>query len=473
MMRKTSLILLGAAAGVAVTLIATQPRIVFDGARAQAAAADTYRQLSLFGDVFERVRADYVEKPDDSKLIESAINGMLAGLDPHSSYMDSKSFRDMQVQTRGEFGGLGIEVTMEDGLIKVVAPIDETPAAKAGIMANDIITHLDDEPVQGLTLNQAVEKMRGPVNTKIKLKVMRKGQDKPVEVAITRDVIRVRSVRSRLEDDVGFIRVTQFNEQTTEGLKKAIADLSAQAGDKLKGFIIDLRNNPGGLLDQAISVSDAFLEKGEIVSTRGRNAEETQRFNSRAGDLTKNKPVIILINGGSASASEIVAGALQDHRRATVIGTRSFGKGSVQTIIPLGSGNGALRLTTARYFTPSGRSIQAKGISPDIEVLQEMPEELKARTDTRGEASLRGHLKAEGDEADRLAVLHPAGSEGRQGAPHRARSHPRRPEELGLSAQSEDGRAELGPGDRPTLHTGRPRGRPVAFAAPLAHSQCG
>ena len=399
MMRKTSLILLGAAAGVAVTLITTQPRIVFDAARAQAAAADTYRQLSLFGDVFERVRADYVEKPDDGKLIELAINGMLAGLDPHSSYMDGKSFRDMQIQTRGEFGGLGIEVTMEDGLIKVVAPIDETPAAKAGIMANDIITHLDDEPVQGLTLNQAVEKMRGPVNTKIKLKVMRKGQDKPVEVAITRDIIRVRSVRSRLEDDVGFIRITQFNEQTTEGLKKAISDLSAQAGDKLKGFIIDLRNNPGGLLDQAISVSDAFLEKGEIVSTRGRNAEETQRFNSRAGDLTKNKPIIILINGGSASASEIVAGALQDHRRATVIGTRSFGKGSVQTIIPLGSGNGALRLTTARYFTPSGRSIQAKGISPDIEVLQEVPEELKARTDTRGEASLRGHLKAEGDEA--------------------------------------------------------------------------
>jgi carboxyl-terminal processing protease len=398
MMRKTSLILLGAAAGIAVTLITTQPR-VFDGARAQAAAADTYRQLSLFGDVFERVRTDYVERPDDGKLIESAINGMLADLDPHSSYMDSKSFRDMQQQVRGEFGGLGIEVTMEDGLIKVVAPIDETPAAKAGIMANDIITHFDDEPVQGLTLNQAVEKMRGPVNTKIKLKVMRKGQDKPTEIAITRDIIRVRSVRPRLEgDDVGFIRVSQFNEQTTEGLKKAIADLSTQGGDKLKGFIIDLRNNPGGLLDQAISVSDAFLEKGEIVSTRGRNAEETQRFNARAGDLTKAKPVIVLINGGSASASEIVAGALQDHRRATVIGTRSFGKGSVQTIIPLGSGNGALRLTTARYFTPSGRSIQAKGISPDIEVLQDVPEELKARTDTKGEASLRGHLKAEGSE---------------------------------------------------------------------------
>src|SRR5499433_3084837 len=381
MMRKTSLILLSAAAGAALMLITTQPRIVFDGSSAKAAAADTYRQLSLFGDVFERVRSDYVEKPDDSKLVDSAINGMLAGLDPHSSYMDSKSFRDMQVQTRGEFGGLGIEVTMEDGLIKVVAPIDDTPAAKAGIMANDIITHLDGEPVQGLTLNQAVEKMRGPENSKIKLKIMRKGQDKPVEVTIIRARIQVRSVRSHLEgDDVGFIRVTQFNEQTTEGLKKAITDLSTQAGDKLKGYVIDLRNNPGGLLDQAISVSDAFLEKGEIVSTRGRNAEETQRFNARAGDLTKGKPIIVLINGGSASASEIVAGALQDHRRATVIGTRSFGKGSVQTIIPLGSGNGALRLTTGRYFTPSGKSIQAKGITPDIETLQEVPDEVKNRS---------------------------------------------------------------------------------------------
>jgi carboxyl-terminal processing protease len=408
MMRKTSLILLGAAAGVAVTLVTTQPRLLLEGARAQAAAAaDTYRQLSLFGDVFERVRADYVEKPDDGKLIESAINGMLAGLDPHSSYMDTKSFRDMQVQTRGEFGGLGIEVTMEEGLIKVVAPIDETPAAKAGIMANDIITHLDDEPVQGLTLNQAVEKMRGPVNTKIKLKVMRKGGDKPIEVSITRDIIRVRSVRSRLEgDDVGFIRVTQFNEQTTDGLKKAVADLTAQAGDKLKGFVIDLRNNPGGLLDQAISVSDAFLEKGEIVSTRGRNAEETQRFNARAGDLSKGKPLIVLINGGSASASEIVAGALQDHRRATVIGTRSFGKGSVQTIIPLGSNGAALRLTTARYYTPSGRSIQAKGIDPNVVVEQELPDDLKNKSaeKPRGEASLRGHLKGDGKEETNAAL---------------------------------------------------------------------
>ena len=402
MMRKTSLLLLGAVAGAALTILASQPRMLIGAsAKAAAASADTYRQLNLFGDVFERVRADYVEKPDDAKLVESAINGMLAGLDPHSSYMDPKSFRDMQIQTRGEFGGLGIEVTMEDGLVKVVAPIDDTPAAKAGVMAGDIITHLDDEAVQGLTLNQAVDKMRGPVNTKIRLKIMRKGQDKPTEVSIVRDIIRVRSVRSRSEgDDVGYIRVTQFNEQTTDGLKKAINDLTAQlTADKLKGFIIDLRNNPGGLLDQAISVSDAFLEKGEIVSTRGRNAEETQRFNSRAGDLTKGKPVLVLINGGSASASEIVAGALQDHKRATVLGTRSFGKGSVQTIIPLGSGNGALRLTTARYFTPAGRSIQAKGITPDIEVLQDVPDEMKARnTDTKGEASLRGHLKAEGDE---------------------------------------------------------------------------
>jgi carboxyl-terminal processing protease len=397
MMRKTSLILLGAAAGAALSLAVTQPRLTLAGASAKAAAADTYRQLNLFGDVFERVRADYVEKPEDSKLIESAINGMLAGLDPHSSYMDPKSFRDMQVQTRGEFGGLGIEVTMEEGLIKVVAPIDDTPAQKAGVMANDLITKLDDEQVQGLTLNQAVEKMRGPINTKIKLTIIRKGQDKPIEVSITRATIHVRSVRSRTEgDDVGYIRLSQFNELTTDGLKKAISDISAKIpADKLKGYILDLRNNPGGLLDQAISVSDAFLQKGEVVSTRGRNVEETQRYNARAGDLTNSKPVIVLINGGSASASEIVAGALQDHKRATVIGTRSFGKGSVQTIIPLGSGNGALRLTTARYFTPSGRSIQAKGITPDIEVLQDVPDDLKNRTDTKGEASLRGHLKGD------------------------------------------------------------------------------
>src|SRR5450755_1416095 len=399
MMRKTTLILLGAAAGAAITLFATQPHMSFAGMSAKAAAADTYRQLNLFGDVFERVRSDYVEVPDDSKLIESAINGMLAGLDPHSSYMDPKSFKDMQVETRGEFGGLGIEVTMEDGLIKVVAPIDETPAAKAGILANDLITKLDDDQVQGMTLNQAVEKMRGPVNTKVKLTIMRKGQDKPIEMSLTREVIRVRSVRSQVEgDDVGYIRMTQFTEKTTDGLKKAISDIAAKvSNDKLKGYILDLRNNPGGLLDQAISVSSAFIQRGEIVSTRGRNAEETQRFTAHGWDLIRGKPLIVLINGGSASASEIVAGALQDQKRATILGTRSFGKGSVQTIIPLGSDNGALRLTTARYFTPSGRSIQAKGIVPEIEVLQDLPDDIKAKTDTstKGEASLRGHLKGD------------------------------------------------------------------------------
>ncbi|CAM5489360.1 Carboxy-terminal processing protease CtpA OS=Afipia felis OX=1035 GN=ctpA PE=3 SV=1 [Afipia felis] len=401
MMRKTSLILLSAAAGAAATLLVTQPRASLMGTSARAAAADTYRQLNLFGDVFDRVRSDYVEKPDDKKLVESAISGMLTGLDPHSSYMDAKSFKDMQVQTRGEFGGLGIEVTMEDGLIKVVSPIDDTPASKAGILANDIITHLDDEAVQGLTLNQAVDKMRGPVNTKIRLKIVRKGQDKPLDVTLTRDNIRVRAVRAKVQDgDIAYIRITSFNEQTTEGLKKEIANLQQQIGgaDKVKGYILDLRNNPGGLLEEAVSVSDAFLDRGEIVSTRGRNAEETQRRTAKPGDLAKGKPVVVLINGGSASASEIVAGALQDQKRSTTIGTRSFGKGSVQTIIPLGSGNGALRLTTARYFTPSGKSIQAKGIIPDIEVQQDVPEELKSKTDTKGEASLRGHLKAEGEE---------------------------------------------------------------------------
>ena len=398
-MRKTSLIFLGVLVGVVATLLLTQPHTLLMGSAAGAAASDTYGKLNLFGDVFERVRANYVEKPDDSKLVESAINGMLAGLDPHSSYMNPHSFRDMQVQTRGEFGGLGIEVTMEDGLIKVVAPIDDTPAAKAGVMANDIITHLDDNAVQGLTIDQAVDKMRGPVNTKIKLTIVRKGSDKPIEVAIVRDIIRVKSVRSHPEGaDVGYIRVTQFNEQTTDGLKQAINDLNSKLGaDKIRGYILDLRNNPGGLLDQAISVSATFLEKGEIVSTRGRNPEETQRFNARHGALIKGKPLIVLINGGSASASEIVAGALQDHKRATLIGTRSFGKGSVQTIIPLG-GNGALRLTTARYYTPSGHSIQAKGITPDIEVLQDVPDNMKAQIDSKGEASLRGHLKAEGVE---------------------------------------------------------------------------
>jgi len=399
MMRNTKLILVGAAAGAAITLLATQPHKVLGVTTAKAAVEDTYRQLNLFGEIFERVRADYVEKPDDSKLIESAIDGMVAGLDPHSSYMDAKSFRDMEVETRGEFGGLGIEVTMDNGLLKVVAPIDDTPAAKAGIQANDLIVKLDDDQVQSMTLSQAVDKMRGAVDTKVRLTIKRKGQDKSIEVLLTREVIHVHSVRSKVEDDdVGYIRITQFTEQTTQGLKKAIADVSSKIGDdKLKGYILDLRNNPGGLLDQAISVSSAFIQRGEIVSTRGRNSDENQRFTATGGDLTKGKPLIVLINGGSASASEIVAGALQDQKRATILGTRSFGKGSVQTIIPLGDDSGALRLTTARYFTPSGRSIQAKGITPDIQVLQDEPADIKASFDTgiEGEASLHGHLKGE------------------------------------------------------------------------------
>src|ERR671921_21886 len=392
LMRKLSILLLGAVVGAGSATLVSQTNLL-SSTSAIAASAETYRQLSLFGDVFEKVRTDYVERPEEAKLIESAINGMLTSLDPHSSFMDAKSFRDMQVQTRGEFGGLGIEVTMEEGLVKVVTPIDETPAARAGIMANDIITHIEDEQVQGLTLNQAVEKMRGPVNTTVRLKIQRKERKEPLEVKLTRETIRIRPVRARVEGDISYLRVTQFNEQTFENLRASIDKYTAEIGpDKLKGFVVDLRNNPGGLLDQAIMVSDAFLDRGEIVSTRGRNAEETQRFNAKPGDLTKGKPIVVLINGGSASASEIVAGALQDHKRATVLGTRSFGKGSVQTIIPLG-GNGAVRLTTARYFTPAGRSIQAKGIDPDQIILQEVPEELKGKDETKGEAGLRGHLK--------------------------------------------------------------------------------
>jgi len=398
-MRRTSLSLLSAAAGAALTFITMQPRLAFDGASARAAAGDAYRQLSLLGAVFERVRADYVDQPDDNKLVESAIFGMLVGLDPHSSYMGATSLQDMRLQTSGRFGGLGMEVSMDKGLVKVVAPIDETPAAKSGVMANDIISHIDGEPVLGFTLDQAVDKMRGPVNTSVKLRIVRDGTDKPIEISITRDIIRVRSVRASLQgEDVAYVRITQFNEQTTDNVRKAIGELTAQAGDKLKGFIIDLRNNPGGLLDQAITVSESFMNGGEIVSTRGRNADSTQRFYARGNDMIKAKPMIVLINGGSASASEIVAGAWQDHKRATIIGSRSFGKGSVQTIIPLGPGNGALRLTTARYFTPSGRSIQARGITPDIEVLQDVPQELRARTNTRGESSLLGHLKGDGQE---------------------------------------------------------------------------
>jgi carboxyl-terminal processing protease len=370
--------------------------------------SEIYRQLDLFGEVLERVRSDYVEKPEDPKLIESAINGMLTALDPHSAYLNPKHFRDMQVQTRGEFGGLGIEVTMENGVVKVVAPIDDTPASRAGLMSGDLITHLDKDQILGLTLQEAVEKMRGPVNSPITLTIVRKNVEEPFDVKVVRDVIHINPVKYNAEgDDVGYVRVTTFNEQTTANLQKAVEDLKKQLGTNLKGYIIDLRNNPGGLLDQAISVSDAFLDQGSIVLTRGRNLEETQRSNARQGDITDGKQLVVLINGGSASASEIVAGALQDHNRATVVGTRSFGKGSVQTIIPLGS-NGALRLTTARYYTPSGRSIQAKGIDPTVVVEEELPEDMKKKAESqnmRGESNLRGHLKGEheSDDADDAA----------------------------------------------------------------------
>ncbi len=395
MIRKFAPLFTGIVLGASVTLVATNPTI---GIGAIAAGSDIYRQLNLFGDVFEKVRSDYVEKPDDSKLIEAAINGMLSSLDPHSSFMDAKNYRDMQVQTRGEFGGLGIEVTMEEGVLKVVAPIDDTPASRAGLLSGDLIVQIDDDQVQGLQLNQAVDKMRGPVNTSVRLKLVRKGAADPIDVTLVRDTIRIRAVRWRNEGDVAYLRITQFNEQTYENLKKGIEQLKSEIpNDKLKGYVLDLRNNPGGLLDQAINVSDAFLERGEIVSTRGRNVDEGQRHVARPGDLSGGKPVVILLNGGSASASEIVAGALQDHKRATLVGTRSFGKGSVQTIIPLGS-NGALRLTTARYYTPSGRSIQAKGIDPDIQVKPDVPAELKGRDETKGEAALKGHLKNGEDE---------------------------------------------------------------------------
>ena len=400
-MRRNFGFLLGTVTGVGLTLLVTAPQGANLVAVAKAAVrSDTYSQLNLFGDVFERVRTDYVEKPDDSKLMEGAINGMISALDPHSRYMNEKGWTDMQETTHGEFGGLGIEVTMEDGFIKVVAPIDDTPASRAGIMSGDIITQIDDEQIQGMTLDQAVNKMKGPPNSQTKLKIIRKDADKPIDVAITREVIRVRPVRFHADGgNIGYIRITSFNEQTTEGLHKAIAEISKEIPqDKLAGYVIDLRNNPGGLLDQAVSVVSTLMARGEVVSTRGRLPEETQRFTARGGDMTKGKPLVVLINGGSASASEIVAGALHDHKRATLIGTRTFGKGSVQTIIPLGAGNGALALTTARYFTPSGRSIQAQGIAPDIEILQDVPDELKTRAEIKGEASMRGHLAAEGSE---------------------------------------------------------------------------
>jgi carboxyl-terminal processing protease len=356
--------------------------------------ADTYRLLTLYGDVFERVRAEYVDPVDDKDLVENSINGMLTGLDPHSSYMNAKAFRDMQVQTKGEFGGLGIEVTQDNGFIKVISPIDDTPASKAGIKAGDIITGLDGKTVQGLSLQDAVDKMRGAPNSKITLTIKREGVDKPIEVSMLREVIHIQVVKQRMEPDgIGYIRLSQFTEQADAGLKQAVKTLRQQSGGRLRALVLDLRNNPGGLLDQAVAVSGDFINQGEIVSTRARHTEDAQRWDAKASDILDGVPLVVLINGGSASSSEIVAGALQDHHRAVLLGTRSFGKGSVQTVIPL-AGNGAMRLTTARYYTPSGRSIQGLGIAPDVTVAETREE--TPRFGPEREADLNRVLKNQG-----------------------------------------------------------------------------
>ena len=391
-MRKT---LMAMMTGVAIG--AMVPMMVTTSTAQDNSAKNTYEYLDLFGDIFERVRSSYVEEVDEQELIEAAIDGMLASLDPHSAYLPPQNFQDMREQTRGEFGGLGIEVTMENGFVKVVAPIDDTPADKAGLEAGDFVTHIDGESVLGLTLSEAVDKMRGPVGSDIVITISREGAEEPFDVTITRDVIKIRAVRARAEGNVAVLRITTFNEQTYDNLESSIAQMKEEIGeDKLQGYIVDLRNNPGGLLSQAIAVSDAFLETGEIVSTRGRDLEAADRVNAREGDLTDGKPIVVLINEGSASASEIVAGALQDQRRAIILGAKSFGKGSVQTVMRLGD-KGAMKLTTARYFTPSGRSIQALGIEPDILVeerrVTEADEEGNRRT--RSEADLRGSLQNE------------------------------------------------------------------------------
>lgn len=369
----------------------------------------TYEQLDLFGDIFERIRSQYVEEVDEADLIESAINGMLTSLDPHSSYLPPEDFDSMQVQTRGEFGGLGIEVTQEEGFVKVVSPIDGTPADEAGIQAGDFITHVDGEAVLGLNLNEAVELMRGPVGSEIVITIVRKGVDEPFDVSIIRDTIKIAAVKTRTEGEAVVLRISSFTDQTYPNLQEGLREAVEEAGgiNKVEGFVLDLRNNPGGLLNQAILVSDAFLDKGEIVSTRGRDPKDSERYNASTGDLAEGKPIVVLINGGSASASEIVAGALQDHRRAIIVGTKSFGKGSVQTIMPL-QGDGAMRLTTARYYTPSGRSIQALGVAPDILVEQRPKVEEKAdetKPNRRSEADLRGSLSNDSLSEDELQQL--------------------------------------------------------------------
>ncbi|HUN98031.1 MAG TPA: S41 family peptidase [Bradyrhizobium sp.] len=377
------------------------PLISGAAASSGASAAATYRQLELFGKVYDIVRRDYVDKPDDAKLIESAINGLVSGLDPHSNYMDANSFRDMQAETSGKFGGLGMQVTMKDGLVKVVSPLAGTPAARAGIVAGDVITKVDGKPVAGLSLEQVVTKLRGPPGSSVAVEITRQKEAQPLDKTLTREIIKVRPVHDRVEgDDVGYIQLTEFNNLAGDEVKQAIKHISSSVpAGRFKGYILDLRNNPGGLLDQAVAVSNTFLAKGEeIVSTRGRHPQDDGRYDAISGDLTHGQPLIVLINGGTASAAEIVAGALQDHKRATIVGTQSFGKGSVQTIIPLGQGNGALRLTTARYYTPSGRSIQAEGIIPDIKVSEQIPKDLKSQNVAISEAALPGHLKASGPE---------------------------------------------------------------------------
>ncbi|HTV30434.1 MAG TPA: S41 family peptidase [Xanthobacteraceae bacterium] len=399
-------IMIGAAAGAALVFVTVSPPLAplinIAIASPSTAAASTYRELELFGKVFDTVRQDYVDKPDSTKLIQSAITGMVSSLDPHSSYMNAQAYQEMQVETTGEFGGLGMQITKENNVVKVVSPIDDTPASKAGILSGDIITQINGKAIEDLPLDSVVDKLRGEPGSKVTLAIQRANATRPVILTLTREIIKTRPVSVRDEGgDVGYIRITEFNEQATDELKNAIKKLQAKIpADRMKGYILDLRNNPGGLLDQAIGVVNTFVSRGEIVSTRSRDPNEDDRFfaKPKLGDLTNGKPLIVLINGGSASASEIVAGALQDQKRATILGTRSFGKGSVQTIIPLGSDNGALRLTTARYYTPSGRSIQAQGITPDIQVVQQVPKNLQANQVEVSEASLPGHFRAQGKE---------------------------------------------------------------------------
>jgi carboxyl-terminal processing protease len=394
MKRGFSYLFLGVAIGAASALVA--------GGAPASVTASGEDGIALFKKVYEKALDSYVDAPDPTKVMEGAINGMLASLDPHSNYLDPKALGEFQVTMKGEeFGGLGLEVMQDGGLVRVVSPIDETPAARAGMLSGDLIVKIDDTPVQGLSLKEAVDKMRGPAKTSVRLTVSRGEGEGVKEFTIVREIIHVQPVRSHVESgDIGYIRITQFNQQTFDALKLAIAKFKSNPGgtDKLKGYILDLRNNPGGLLTQSIQVVNAFVDKGEIVSTRGRTPDQYQAYNARSGyDLSEGKPLVVLINGGSASASEIVSGALQDLKRATLIGTRSFGKGSVQTVLPLGE-NGALKLTTARYYTPSGRSIQAKGIEPDYKIVENIPADLKGKVDSKGEASLTGHLKNGSDE---------------------------------------------------------------------------